>query len=244
MKDVTEELRYRDSKFFQVEGVEICGLKIPRTIAIAAMNYGRKYEAESVRDIKQNYQRLLKCHLIPPHVAAWLIKNWSHINAVIDGEPNLENEIYPIARETIPLWSGVNFAQIFLVRLLDLEPKSYHGIGAIEFNIYDSFGEKMPGVFVYHNKFLSKLIPESREQKKSQLEILLLSTGADTFNLWFLAIDKRKKGKMMLLVGDIQKNKPENEETPEPPEESEGADYGVEGADYGAPKFYVPSLIF
>ncbi len=230
MKNITNELELKLSQEFRIEFPKFAerltygGIKIPESVLLKCINFRKKYEAESISDIKNNYNKLTQYHLIPFSLLKWGITFASEFYKRHGEFPEAEEDkLFPLRTKMLPPSIGLNLCSLDSVRIRDTEhiPEKnsplYYKFNAIRFNVYDRFNEYMPAVFVY-KKTLST--PLEDEEGKKQLEKVLNSTPLDTFNIWFLALDKKLQ-KEALKVISIQRNRAENKENLEVPDESD-----------------------
>lgn len=235
MKDITDELKIRMNEEMNKElqnlpdGKLTCGgIEIPKSILMALANFGKKYEAESVRDIKENYYKLTRCYALPLHLLNWKvnlsIKFYKKYGYLPDGE---EQDFYPLKSKKFPPSVCDNICNLDSVRITDIKyiPNKDSFITpkfkAIEFKVYDRFNDSIPAAFIYKSSLPSSFFPPVREEmQKKQVESVLNLTPPDTFNIRFSALDEKVKGKM-LKVESITKNKLDDKEISEAPVESD-----------------------
>jgi len=234
MKNITDKFKIElDEKLseefenFQGE-LTFGGIKIKKSILTCFAKLGRKYESENINDIKNNYNELAKCSRIPLYLLCWTanfsIKVFKKYGKDIFDCAE-ERNFYPTNYKIFPPSFNINKCNLDSVKIRNVKhipnkdsitkPK----FKAIEFNVYDRFDDFLPAVFIYKDDI--PLLPQViYEENRKQLENVLSSTEVDTFDITFGVLDEKAKGKM-LIVDDIRKNRLDNEERMEIPEESD-----------------------
>jgi len=234
MKDITNELRIgmneeinKGLMNFPDEKLTIGGIEMPKSIISAATNFGKKYEAEGVRDIKDNYYKLTRCYALPLHLLNWNVNLGIKLYKKYGNLPDMEErDLYPLNIKKFPPSLSSNMCNLDSVRITNIKHipnKNYFRklkFKAIEFDIHDRFNDSIPAVFIYEDSFTSLLPAVHKEMQRKQVEQVLNSMPLDTFNIGFFALDEKVKGKM-LKAESITKNKLDDKEIAEEPVESD-----------------------
>lgn len=231
-----------------IAGVRI---SIPREIIDSIVKKHKLYEAESISDVIHNYEMLLKKRFPPWKAMKWAVREiapqvqYSNLEEYIkaddhryssnNGEkiPRINANVVTLDNIYIGNFSFFEGPKITIIRgespeEIDMnmrESKDWlvtkSSYKSVEFDLTDHSKEVIRGALVYEGAV------EDEDKKKSQLEMILRSENAETFDIIFKALPERyfnRKQKKeitrekLLMVSEIREKRGdrESEEAPDP----------------------------